>query len=257
MNLVWRQAHGRLSAILGSVSGGLGTFGTWHNVCHYTCQALVTGLGVVGIAVTGLPLTFLEDPRLIALFGGVGVVSLAGNLAFRVRARRSEYPARAVRWWRLLDLRGGVALVFLLASVWSVAHAATRLVGSAGAQEASTQTRKEGGVELKLTLLNLEDASIRDALVFAIAMNSMDMSAQSFATYDLKRAIALEIDGAPPLHPSDVHVSELGHMGHHLRGQLTFAVAVETARGRPLRVSIKEIGGIQRLVLEWRLPRAQ
>jgi hypothetical protein len=246
---------GRISAIFGGVSGGLGTFGTLHNVCHYTCQVLVTGLGLIGLTLTGLPLAFLEDPKLVVLFGGLGVISLGGSLGFHLRAKRAA--ARAVGRRRLIDRRAAILAVFLLASTWSLAEGTARMIGSAGAEEAATRTSKAGTVEVELTLLNLKDASLRESVVFAIAMNSMDMSAPSFETYDLKRAITLEIDGTGPLHPADVRVSDWGHMGHHLRGQVTFPVGVEAAGGRVVRLTIRGFGGVQPLGLEWRMPRTR
>lgn len=246
---------GRISAIFGGVSGGLGTFGTLHNVCHYTCQVLVTGLGLVGLTLTGLPLAFLEDPKLVVLFGSLGVISLGGSLRVHFRSRRASAQGGGLR--RLIDRRAAILAVFLLASTWSVAQGAARMIGSATAEEAATRTSKAGTVEVELTLLGLEDASLRKRVVFAIAMNSTDMSAPSFETYDLKRAMTLEIDGTGPLHPADVQVSDWGHMGHHLRGQVTFPVGAEATRGRAVRLTIRGIGGDQRLVLEWRMPRTR
>jgi len=56
------------SGVLGIASGGTGAFGALHNVCHYTCEVIVVGLALAGISLTGLPLAFLQDPKLIILF---------------------------------------------------------------------------------------------------------------------------------------------------------------------------------------------
>ena len=243
---------GRGSAAFGGASGGLGTFGALHNACHYTCQILVTGLGLVGITLTGLPLAFLEDSRLVMLFGGLGVLSLGASLGFHVRARRALPPARGMR--RLVDRRAAILLVFLLASAWSTAQGAARVIGSTVAEDAAVRTSKEGSVEVELTLLNLQDPSLGEGLVFGIALNSMDMSAPSFQMHDFKRAITLELDGKGPLPPSAVRVSDWGHMGHHLRGQVRFPITLQQARGKLLRLVLREIGGVEQRVLEWRVP---
>ncbi len=252
---VRRGVGERASAIFGGASGGLGAFGTLHNVCHYTCQILVTGLGLVGISLAGLPLAFLEDPRLILLFGGLGVLSLSASLGFHLRTKRASSAPRGARG--LFDRRAAVLLVLLLASAWSVAQGAGRVIGSAVAEEAATRTSKEGSVEVEFTLLNPQDPSRGDALAFGIAMNSMDMSAPSFEKYDLKRAITLELDGRGPLSPSELRVSDWGHMGHHLRGQVRFPVSLEESRGEVARLIVRGIGGVERRELEWRVPAAR
>ncbi|MGH8057788.1 MAG: hypothetical protein ACREOH_11220, partial [Candidatus Entotheonellia bacterium] len=165
----------RFTALFGGAFGGLGTFGALHNVCHYTCQIVVAGLGVVGITLTGLPLAFLEDPKLIVLFGGMGAVSLGVSMTLHLKAKRWSLRTAGLRG--LFDRKMVIVLGFLLLSGWSMTQGVGQMLRAAAPLDAPTQTSKEGGVEVELTLLNLKDPSLRDTLVFELTMNSMDMSA--------------------------------------------------------------------------------
>jgi hypothetical protein len=250
------RVGGRLAATFGGVSGGLGAFGALHNICHYTCQLVVTGLALAGITLTGLPLAFLEDPRLIVLFGGMGTVSLGASMALHVRTKRRRFGALGLR--RLFDRRMLVLLAFLLLSGWSVTHGAAQMLRGSGAPESAVGTSKDGSVEIELRLLDRADASSRDGLVFELAMNSMDMSAPSFETLDLKGAIALQIDGGPAVRPATVEISDWGHMGHHARGRVVFprsAIATSALKGRLVRVTVRGIGGVETRVFEWGPPK--
>ena len=251
-----RQVGGKVSGIFGGASGGVGTFGALHDVCHYTCQIVVTGLGIVGISLTGLPLAFLEDPKLVAFFGGMGIVSLGTSMTLHMKAKRWSFRAAGPRGF--FDRKMAVLLVFLLLSVWSVTQGATQMMRVATAADAPTQVNKDGNVEVELTLVNLKDSTITDALAFELTMNSMDMSAPSFQTYDLKQAITLETDGGVSVRPAEISISDWGHMGHHLRGRLTFpqnVAGTSLLKSKVLRVTIRGIGGVEKRVLEWRTPR--
>lgn len=243
---------GRLSAVTGGLSGGLGAFGTLHNVCHYTCELVVAGLALVGISLAGLPLAFLEDPRLIVLFRSLGLVSTGLSMAFHLATRRRAPDVAGLR--RLVDRRAVLLTVFLALSGWSVAQGTLRLVGTATAAEGPSRSSKEGTAEVQLTLLNLKDSSLKDGLVFELTVSSMDMAAPSFETVDFTRAVTLEVDGGRAVPPSEARISEWGHMGHHVRGQLRFSVSLDTVRGRALRVTVRGLGGVERRVLEWRIP---
>lgn len=243
---------GRLSAVTGGLSGGLGAFGALHNVCHYTCELVVGGLALVGISLAGLPLAFLEDPRLIVLFGSVGLISTGLSMALHLATRRRAPDVAGLR--RLVDRRAVLLMAFLTLSGWSVAQGTLRLVASATAAEGPSRSSKEGNAEVQLTLLNLKDSSLKDGLVFELAVSSMDMAAPSFETVDFKRAVTLEVDGGRPVPASEARISEWGHMGHHVRGQLRFPVSLDAVRGRGLRVTVRGLGGVERRVLEWRIP---
>lgn len=237
------------SGIFGGVSGGIATFGALHNVCHYTCQIVVAGLGIAGITLTGLPLAFLEDPKLIVLFAGMGVVSLGLSMTLHSKAKRWSFRTEGLRG--LFDRKMAILLSFLLLSGWSLTQGAARMIRVAAA-DAPTQTSKDGSVEVELTLLNLKEPSLKDALVFELTMNSMDMSAPSFETMDLKAAITLQIDEGEAVHPAEVQIPDWGHMGHHARGRLMFPWSAASApKDSMVRVIIRGIGGVEKRVLEW------
>ncbi|MGH7320708.1 MAG: hypothetical protein ACRELA_13925 [Candidatus Rokuibacteriota bacterium] len=246
------RVGGRLAATFGGVSGSLGAFGTLHNVCHYTCQLVVAGLALSGITLAGLPLAFLEDPRLIVLFGGMGTVSLGASMTLHVRTKRTRFAARGLR--RLFDRRMVVLLAFLLLSGWSVTQGAAQMFRASGNPESPIRRSKDGSVEVELTLLARHDASATEGLVFELAMNAMDMSAPSFEALDLKGAIALQIDGGPAIRPAALEISDWGHMGHHARGRVVFpksAAGTPTAKDRLVRVTVRGIGGVETRVFEW------
>lgn len=257
MTTAGRTPVGRtLSAIFGTTSGGLGTFGALHNVCHWTCQVLVVSLGILGITLAGLPLAFLEDPKLIVLFGSMGTVSLGVSMGLHLKAKRRSFQTGGLR--RLFDRRLAILLVFLLLSGWSLTQGAAQMMRESGAADSPTQTNKEGNAVVELTLVNLKDPSLKDALVFELAINSMDMSAPSFQTHDLKQAITLETDEGVSVLPAKVQISDWGHMGHHVRGRLTFPLSIpgtSPLKNRVVRVTIRGIGGVERRVLEWRTPK--
>lgn len=247
------QLGGRIAAMFGGISGGLGTFGALHNVCHWTCQVLVAGLGIFGITLAGLPLAFLEDPKLIVLFGSMGTVSLGVSMGLHLKAKRRSFQTGGL--WRLFDRRLAILLVFLLLSGWSLTQGAAQMMRGSGAADSPTQTNKEGNAEVELTLVNLKDPSLKDAVVFELTINSMDMSAPSFQTLDLKKAIILETDRGVSLPPADVSISDWGHMGHHVRGRLTFP-GLTALKSGAVRVVIQGIGGVEKRVLEWRTRQA-
>lgn len=134
------RVGGRLSGILGGASGGLGTFGALHNVCHYTCQILVAGLGIAGITLTGLPLAFLEDPKLIVLFGGMGIVSLGVSMTLHIRGKL--WPCRTAGRRGILDGKMVILLSFLLLSGWSVARGGAQMIGAAAPRDDPRHRRR-------------------------------------------------------------------------------------------------------------------
>lgn len=62
--------------IFGGVSGGLGILGL-HNVCHAACEGLIVFLAVFGIALTGMPLLFLQDYSLFFSIMGIASATFA------------------------------------------------------------------------------------------------------------------------------------------------------------------------------------
>lgn len=97
--------------------GGLGTFGALHSVCHYTCQAVVALLAIVGISVAGMPLGFLTNPWLVVVFFSTGLVSALVSL----RALRNYSPRPPVRWYRRAGVRRALLAAVAVVSVFSLA----------------------------------------------------------------------------------------------------------------------------------------
>ncbi len=56
---VANRIKGRFIAMAGSISGATSILGSWQ-VCHNLCLGLVVFLGILGIAVAGMPLMFLQ-----------------------------------------------------------------------------------------------------------------------------------------------------------------------------------------------------
>lgn len=247
---------GRIAGVFGGVSGGVGAFGALHNVCHYTCQILVAGLAVAGVSLTGLPLAFLEEPKLVTLFAGMGVLSLGVSTTLHLKGKAPAVGTSRLR--AALDRRTAVLLALLLLSGWSLTQGAAQILrGSVAAAESATRTSKQGSVEVELTWLNLTDPSLKDGVVFELTMNSMDMGASSFQGLDLKQAITLETEAGVAVHPAEVRIAEWGHMGHHVRGRLLFPPSVAGAailKSRVVRLTVRGIGGVEKRVLEWRVP---
>jgi len=72
--------------ILGGASGGLGVLGL-HSVCHVACEGLIVALAVLGIAVTGMPLLFLQDYSLF--FSIMGIASAGVAIAYYTWKRKT------------------------------------------------------------------------------------------------------------------------------------------------------------------------
>lgn len=257
----------RISGILGVASGGAGTFGTLHNVCHYTCEVIIAGLALAGITLTGLPLAFLQEPKLIVLFSGMGIISLGVSMFLHIRTKRSSLTNNLRNF---LDKKTVLFGTFILLSLWSLSQGTLQLVQAEGSPDSPTQINKEGTVEVELTFVNLKDPKVtltdpkvkepkvENVLVFELAMNSMDMSLSSFRAYDFKSNVILETDRGASVRPIEARIIDWGHMGHHPRGRLIFPLEAggkRLLRSRVVRVIIKGLGGIQKRVFEWKMPR--
>ena len=68
----------KLTSLISSFSGGFGIISA-HNVCHNICLGLIAVLTLFGIAVTGMPLGFLQDYNL--LFWNMAAVFLLVSLS--------------------------------------------------------------------------------------------------------------------------------------------------------------------------------
>lgn len=251
---------------MGIASGGVGTFGALHNVCHYTCEVIIAGLALAGITLTGLPLAFLQDPKLVVLFSGMGIISLGGSMLFHIKAKRLSV---ATKLRDLVDKKTVLFGTFLLLSLWSLSQGTLQLLQAQGPPDSPTKVNKEGTVEVELTFVNLKDPKVtltdpkvkepkmENVLIFDLAINSMDMSLSSFQTYDFKSNVVLETDRGVSLRPIDARITDWGHMGHHPRGRLTFPLMTNgesVLKSRVVRVIVKGLGGVEKRVFEWKMP---
>lgn len=266
-----RRAYlrGRISAIFGFASGGAGTFGALHNVCHYTCAVVVAGLALAGITLTGLPLAFLQEPKLIVLFSGMGIISLGGSMFFHIRAKGLSLASNIRDF---LDKKTVLLGAFLLLSLWSLSQGTLELVQAEGSPDSPTKVNKEGTVEVELTFVNLKDPKVtlkdpkvkepqvENMLIFDLAINSMDMSLSSFQNFDFKSNVVLETDRGISARPIEARILDWGHMGHHPRGRIVFpseAGGKPLLRSRVVKVIIMGLGGVEKRVFEWKMPRDQ
>lgn len=69
-----KSIKGKVTGIIGSISGAASVLGSWQ-VCHNICIGIIALLGVLGIAVSGMPLFFLTQ---VAIPFWIGAVVLLG-----------------------------------------------------------------------------------------------------------------------------------------------------------------------------------
>ncbi len=72
----------KITAVIGAGFAGLGAAGAF-GLCHTICMAIIAGLAVVGITITGMPLMFLQDSYPIFIAIGLGFIGLSVYLYFR------------------------------------------------------------------------------------------------------------------------------------------------------------------------------
>lgn len=209
----------RLLGLFGGTSGGLGAFGAAHSVCHYTCQAIVALLALAGISLAGMPLAFLLDPRLVVLFSAMGLVSAGLGAAFQWRMR--------MRFDRKFAAFAALAVV----SAISLASGALELAAAEGAPGGATaapaftvdsaaKSDGQGDVTIEIAYRAMDAGT----MTFRVAMDSMKMDAPPLAGYDLAKLARLTGIGAAEVKPARWSVEETGHMGHHVKGTLAFAL---------------------------------
>lgn len=246
----------KLLGIFSGTSGGLGAFGAAHSVCHYTCQAIIALLALAGISVTGMPLAFLLDPRLVVLFSAIGLSSAALGAAFQ---------------WRMhmrFDLRLAVFAAFAVVSAISLASGALEL-GAAERQpgpsasapaftvEQTSKTDKQGDVAIEIAFSGVQS----DTLVFRVVMDSMKMDVPPLAEYDLARLALLAGVGGAEIRPARWSVEETGHMGHHVKGTLAFTLepaqrAILERGPAALEIVVRGVGGASERKFAWKTARA-
>lgn len=110
-----KVAETKKIGIFGGVSGGLGVLGL-HNVCHAACEAVIVALAAVGIAVTGMPLLFLQDYSLF--FSIMGVSSAAIAIGYYVWKKKTceMVFSRRQNFWLAFNV---VVLVISFASLYA------------------------------------------------------------------------------------------------------------------------------------------
>ncbi|MGH8721500.1 MAG: hypothetical protein ACREU4_05925, partial [Burkholderiales bacterium] len=135
----------KLLGIFGGTSGGLGAFGAAHSVCHYTCQAVIGLLALAGISVAGMPFAFLLDPRLVALFSAVGLVSAGLGAAIQWR-RRMKFDLKLAAFAALAV----VSAISLASGVLDLAAAAGPPArGAPLAVDSEAKSDKQGDVSME------------------------------------------------------------------------------------------------------------
>lgn len=72
----------KITAVVGAGFAGLGAAGAF-GLCHAACMAIIAGLAMVGITITGMPLAFLQDAYPIFIAIGLGFIGLSVYLYFR------------------------------------------------------------------------------------------------------------------------------------------------------------------------------
>lgn|GEM_PF-3532507 len=234
--------------IFGGTSGGLGAFGAAHSVCHYTCQVIIGFLALAGISVAGMPFAFLLDPRLVALFSAVGLVSAGFGAVFQWKMRMK------------FDLKlAGFAALAVVSAV-SLASGVLELTAGEGTPargapfsvDNETKSDKQGNVSMEIAFRGWQS----DMLAFRIAMDSMKMDAPPLAEFDLAKLARLSGLGGEEITPVRWTVEEAGHMGHHLKGTLAFALqpahrAVLERAPVPFEIVVRGVGGAGERRFRW------
>lgn len=86
--------------------------------------------------------------------------------------------------------------------------------------DSDAKSDRQGDVTMELAFRGVQS----DTLVFRVAMDSMKMDAPPLAQYDLAKLARLTGLGRAELKAARWSVEETGHMGHHVKGTLAFAL---------------------------------
>lgn len=241
----------RFLGIFGGTSSGLGAFGAAHSVCHYTCQAIVALLAFAGISVAGMPLGFLVDPRLVVAFSAMGLVSAALGAALEWRMRMK------------LDRKSAAFAVLAVVSAISLASGALEPAAAENppapgaaplvAVDGEAKSGKQGDVAMDIVFRGMQSG----ALVFRVAMDSMKMDVPPLARYDLAKLARLTGIGGAELKPARWSVEETGHMGHHVKGTLAFALepaqrAIVERGPASFEIVVRGIDGAREVRFAWK-----
>lgn len=257
--------------LIGGSSSGLGAFGAFHNVCHYTCQGIVAILAVFGVSAAAMPLAFLLDARLVVLFSTIGLASLALSIHLHVRSRTAhggDADALPHRPARLRDRRLLVLAALSGLSVVSLASGVSGIIGGGGtsASEGSapssaaravtldpeTKTDGQGSVRLGLRYRT----SSPEGLVFGVVMDTDDMDAPPLERYDLAAAASLSSGDDRTVRALRWSIEETGHMGHHVKGTLVFPAAAgdgPVIAGQSVDLVLLDVGGASLRRFSWKV----
>ena len=110
---------------------------------------------------------------------------------------------------------------------------------------------REGTVVVELQLLNLAEpeAAPNGPLAVRVALTESGMDAPSLTqVYDLAQLAYLARPEGEQVSPAMWTVEEEGHMGHHVKGTLTFPKDSST---KTLKVVIRDVGGVSERIFEW------
>lgn len=220
-------AHpGRRARLLGAVgvpASGLGALGAIHSGCHAACSLIIASLAVAGVSVASMPLAFLLDPTVVIALSSVGIASVALSLAL---SRRQHAPRGRLGRARplLLAAFGVLSVVSLALGVRDVLASGAPAPGTVALVPAAQQ-RAAGDLTVGVRFAGRAG----DALRFDVTADTANMQAPPLSRYDLRRS-TLAARG-PALPAGGWKVLESGHMGHHLKGRLTFPAV---AAGRPV-----------------------
>jgi len=110
---------------------------------------------------------------------------------------------------------------------------------------------REGSVIVELQPINLAEpeAAPNGQWAFRVALTESGMDAPPLTrVYDLARLAYLAGPNGEQIGPAGWTVEEEGHMGHHVKGTLTFPKTTQTPT---LQVVIREVGGVGERVFEW------
>ena len=113
---------------------------------------------------------------------------------------------------------------------------------------------REGTVIVELQPLNLaeSEAAPNGQWTYRVALTESGMDAPPLTqVYDLTQLVYLTGPNGKQVSPTSWAVSEEGHMGHHVKGTLTFPKDGPT---KVLKIVIRDVGGVSERVFEWSVP---
>lgn len=270
---------------LGGSSSGIGMFGAVHNVCHYSCQGIIALLAVFGISAVGMPLGFLLDPLLVMIFSSIGLASITLSIIVEIKHPNSLYNKNNLfgddinhqkiikrqiftnRKILLFFAFGTISLVSLALGTndFIAKQNGAAAIGSGEpilSLDSLKKTNSNGDTSIEITY----DGMSKDLMSFTVSMDTNNMDAPPLSQYDLTKLSSLVIEGSngrtEGIKPLSWTVQETGHMGHHLKGTLTFPATIGEQENNNYRsiiddqtksfeIVINDIAGVKQKVFSW------